>query len=247
MIKGLILAAGRGSRLKHLTKNKPKTFNKFKSKKFLDIIIDNFKKNKIKNINIITGYKSSLFKKYKQKKIFNKEWSSTNIFYSLYLAKKLLRKYNCIVSYSDIIFNKNAINLLKKSSGSIVILSNVNWKNNWNLRFSKPLNDLETFKYKIYKKKKYLAEIGSKTNKYKNIQGQFCGLLKIKPSGWNKIIKALWESKINIKKIDITTLLSIVIKKKENKHLVRVVDYKDAWHEIDNLKDFNLLKMFKYD
>ena len=49
MINGIILAAGRGSRLKRLTRDKPKSFNKFKNKSFLDLIIKNFENNKIKN------------------------------------------------------------------------------------------------------------------------------------------------------------------------------------------------------
>ena len=39
MIQGIILAAGRGSRLGHLTDNKPKSFNKTGDKRYIDIII----------------------------------------------------------------------------------------------------------------------------------------------------------------------------------------------------------------
>ena len=44
MLQGIILAAGRGSRLGRLTKNKPKSFNKSSNKRYIDIVIDNFKK-----------------------------------------------------------------------------------------------------------------------------------------------------------------------------------------------------------
>ena len=47
MTQGIILAAGRGSRLKSLTNFKPKSFNKFKNKRYIDLIIDNFSLNKI--------------------------------------------------------------------------------------------------------------------------------------------------------------------------------------------------------
>ena len=39
MINGIILAAGRGSRLKNLTKYKPKSFNKFKNKYSIFILV----------------------------------------------------------------------------------------------------------------------------------------------------------------------------------------------------------------
>ena len=73
MINGIILAAGRGSRLKRLTRDKPKSFNKFKIKFFLDLIIKNFENNKIKKLNIIKGYKHYLFNKFKVKKFLNKD------------------------------------------------------------------------------------------------------------------------------------------------------------------------------
>ena len=81
MLQGIILAAGRGSRLGYLTK--PKSFNKSGDKRYIDIIINNFIKNNIRKINIVVGYKKHLFKNFPYKKIINKEWRSSNIFFSL--------------------------------------------------------------------------------------------------------------------------------------------------------------------
>ena len=52
----LILAAGRGSRLEELTKYTPKCFLKIK-KEIINHQIDGIKKNGIKNIGIVVGYK----------------------------------------------------------------------------------------------------------------------------------------------------------------------------------------------
>jgi len=68
-LNGIILAAGRGSRLKNLTKNKPKSFLKVKKKYIIDFVVENFKKSGIKNVSIVTGYKSHLFKSLKNVKI----------------------------------------------------------------------------------------------------------------------------------------------------------------------------------
>ena len=80
----------------------------------------------------------------------------------------------------------------------------------WKKRFKNPLSDLETFKTN---KKNQLIEIGNRTNSYKNINGQYMGLFKIDPTTWRKIKKYLIKENNNLDKIDITSVLKLVIKK----------------------------------
>lgn len=238
---GLILAAGRGSRLKKLTSQKPKSFNKYNGKRFIDLIINNFKDSNIKKINIVVGYKKSLFKQLKYKKLFNQKWNKTSIFYSLYCARKILCKNTCLISYSDIIYKKDALKLLKNQKGNIVILNNVNWKKIWTKRFKKPLKDLESFNYISKKKTKYLTNIGEKPKNMKSIKGQFSGIFKITPSGWKTIIKFIKNEKININKLDMTTFFSKFVRKYKN--MITIADYKQMWFEVDTLNDFKILNL----
>ena len=55
----IILAAGKGSRLYPLTKNKPKCLVEYKNKTILSHQINTFNKVKIKKIYLFSGYKSS--------------------------------------------------------------------------------------------------------------------------------------------------------------------------------------------
>ena len=70
----------------------------------------------------------------------------------------------------------------------ITISYDRNWKNLWKKRFSDPLVDAETFKIDRNKK---ILEIGKKTNKYIDIQGQYMGLIKFNPKGWGVFKKFL--------------------------------------------------------
>jgi len=237
----IILAAGRGSRMGTLTKNKPKSFVKIdKKKKLIDKVIENFENLGFKKIIIITGYKSNQFKEFKKiDRIKNEKWRTTNIFGSLICADKILSKYQCIISYADIFYEQEAIKILKKSKmkKGIVILSYKYWKKYWQERFNNPLSDLETFRTNS---KNQLVEIGNRTNSYKNIKGQYMGVFKIDPYSWNKIKQSLFKDLKNINKIDITSLFQLIIKKKICK--IYVENYEKKWFEIDNVKDYKVLK-----
>lgn len=237
----IILAAGRGSRMGNLTKDKPKSFVKIdQKKKLIDKVIENFENSELEKITIVTGYKSNQFKQFnKINKIKNKKWKTTNIFGSLIYADKILSKNECIISYADIFYNQEAIEILKKVKirRGIVVLSYKYWKKYWKKRFKNPLSDLETFNVNS---KNQLIEIGNRTNSYKNIKGQYMGLFKIDPFSWNKIKKYLFKKTKNFNKIDITALFQLIIKNKICN--IYVKNYKKKWFEIDNIKDYKIFK-----
>ena len=230
MTRGIILTAGRGSRLGPVTKNSHKSLIKFDKTNLIENILHNFKKNQIKKVCLVTGYNHKLFKKYKIKNFLNKYWKSTNMVYSLMMADAWLRKYTCIISYSDIYYNPKAIKLLKKSKNNFVILNNKNWLSNWKSRYKNPLLDAESFKID---KKKFLTEIGNKEKSVKNIHGQYMGLIKMTPYIWKKIKLELPEIKKK-NKVSITELLNRLIRLNFK---IKTVIYKHKWFEIDNKKD----------
>ena len=87
---------------------------------------------------------------------------------------------NILITYGDIIFNKNVINqiIIDKSLISTIFLTN--YLKLWKIRFKKNfLSDLESFKID---KKNYIKEIGFKTQNLNNIKGQYIGISKIKNS-----------------------------------------------------------------
>ncbi len=239
-MRAIILAAGRGSRLKGLTKNKPKCFLKIKNKKIITHQIDALKKNGISNIAVVVGYKKDLFERLNLKIIFNKNWNKTNMVYSLFKASNWVKNEDCIICYGDIIYDNSIIKKLKNSKKKILLPSNVNWKKNWSLRYQNPLSDLETFKVN---KNGTLKEIGNKALDYSEIQGQFMGLIKIDKKSIQKLIKIYknlsFKNKLNL---DFTSFLNLCIKKYKIK--INVIGIKNKWFELDNYKDLQVIKKF---
>ena len=226
----IVLSAGRGSRLPKKFRNKPKCLVELNSKPLLLHNIDFFKffKKKI----IITGYKRFQLEKITKKigfqNIFNKKYSSTNMVYSLFLAKKNI-KNDVEIVYGDVIFNKNLYNLIKPKKNILPI--NSNWLKNWKKRmpFKKVLNDAEN----LVIKNNYLLEIGTKINKNKLPKYQFMGIIKLKKKIFLRCHK--FFKRLNNKKIDMTSFLNLCI---ENKVIdLETKKYSDYWYEIDTISD----------
>ena len=154
----VILAGGKGSRIKSLIKDRPKPMAVFNNKPFIEYIIQSYSKYFFKNIFILTGYKSkNIFKKF-EKKQYNfitikclKENKPLGTAGALSLLKK--KNINDFIlingdSFINVDLNKLIKSCAKKSFGSITLVNNKSYKSN------RKLNALNLNKNKIFYQKK---------------------------------------------------------------------------------------------
>lgn len=236
-MKVIILAAGRGSRLNHLTDDKPKCMCKVNGRTILERCIETLEKSGFNrnDIIIVTGYKSEKIDIKDVIYLYNENYENTNMFISLTMADKYLKTEDCIIVYSDIIFSENAINELKNTKEDIAITYYTEFWKLWKLRFENPFDDIETFKIN---EKSYLTQIGLKTNDLNDIQGQYMGILKITPSIYEKILEITKkELPKPLEKLDMTTLLNEMIKNKIN---IFAIPTSDLWLECDTEEDIKI-------
>ena len=232
-MRGIILAAGRGSRINEYSKMHPKCLIKIKNKTLLNWQIEAMKKAGINQISIVTGYKKEFLNLKGIKSFENKKWEFTNMVYSLFCAREWLQKYKCIVSYSDIFYLSSAIKLLTESRADISITYDPNWLKLWKSRFDNPLADAETFRLD---KNNHLLEIGKKSNSIKEIEGQYMGLLSFTPKIWEVVENMYFELSESKKyNIQMTNLLQNLIDK--DLCFIKAHPYTDIWGEIDYLND----------
>jgi len=241
-MKVIILAAGRGSRMLEGTANLPKCMMKLWDRPLLEHCLESMQKAGFKpsDIGIVTGYKSEIID-YKGFNYFhNAQWETTNMFVSLTKAAEWLKKEPCVISYADILFSANAVKKLMLSESDFSITYYNGFWELWSKRFEDPLSDLETFK--IQKGK--LVEIGKKPNIKEDVQGQYMGLLKFSPLGWEKIEEAIkLPMPKSVEKLDMTTLLQHLITLGNN---IEVIETSDTWLECDNQNDINVYeKMYE--
>ena len=103
-MRAIILAAGRGSRMKSLTDERPKCLVELRGKPLLEWQLWALRDAGINEIAIVTGYKRELLAERGLVEFFNPRWAETNMVSSLACAEAWLVADTCIVSYADIFY-----------------------------------------------------------------------------------------------------------------------------------------------
>lgn len=232
-MKAIILAAGRGSRMKNLTDERPKCMVELRGKSLLEWQLQALREAGIDDIAIVTGYKREMFSQWKLKEFHNPRWAETNMVSSLACAYEWLEAEPCIVSYSDIFYDASAVTSLMTCDASLAVTYDPQWLKLWEKRFGDPLLDAETFRLND---EGILTEIGNKPNTVDEVQGQYMGLLRFTPEGWSEVIRIRSTlSAIDCDKMHMTGTLQRVIE--AGQLPIVAVPYLGEWGEVDSAED----------
>lgn len=236
-MKAIILSAGRGSRMRDLTENKPKSLIKLFDRALLEYQIYALKSAGISKIGIVTGYKSDVLapfiKSQNLVEFHNANWGHSNMVYSLLCAKDWLKNSDFIISYSDIFYATSGVLSLINLPCDAGILYAKNWLKIWKARFGENvLCDAESFKLDSANN---LLEIGNKAGHINEIQGQFMGLLKFSVRGFEALNQVL--EKLDIAKIDCTYMLQKFLQAGNS---VKCAGFNGIWGECDNQNDIKI-------
>lgn len=237
-MKALILAAGRGSRMRDMTDEAPKCLVRLKGKPLLEWQITALEAAGINDIGIVTGYRQELLSNYGLQEFHNPRWAETNMVSSLECAQEWLANEPCIVSYSDIFYEPAAVRLLMESTATMAVTYDPNWLSLWTARFGDPLLDAETFRIN---ENEVLVEIGGKPKAVKEVQGQYMGLLKFTPQAWVEIQNMRAElDPTRRDKMHCTGTLQAMIER--GNVPVQAVRYEGKWGEIDTPSDLDVFQ-----
>lgn len=250
-VKAIILAAGKGERLRPLTDNLPKCMVKLFGKNLLQWQLDTFRSCGINDITVVTGYKNekigfSGIKYYK-----NPDYESTNMIETLFCAYDQIEG-SVIVSYGDIIFEKKNLKKLIESKNDISVVIDSKWKRYWQVRFDDPLDDAESL---IINNEGFIQNIGQKVVNYSEIQGQYIGLMKFQNDGIKNLKNFYKDSKkksqsgvnplnpsIPFEKSFLTDLLQGLILAG---YKIKAIPIHNGWLEVDSIQDYNVYKKLK--
>jgi choline kinase len=232
-VTGVILAAGRGSRLLSLTDDRPKGLVKVGGRSLVEWQLDALRGAHIESLAIVTGYCQNDYEPFGVRTIHNERWADTNMVASMLRALEVLDG-TILFSYSDILYDPAVVQRLLQSEADFAVAYDTQWLDIWSQRFSDPLSDAESFKIGADGK---ILEIGQAAHDVKDIQGQFMGLFKVsaRAAGW--IRKLLAEQGAGVDALDTTGLLNLMITRGLS---IVGVPTTGNWMEVDDQNDLKL-------
>jgi L-glutamine-phosphate cytidylyltransferase len=233
MMRAIILAAGRGSRMGLLCADRPKCLIELKGKPLIERQIAALRRAGVDEIGVVRGYRAEMIDFPGLSYFANQRWAETNMVMSLAAAAPWLRSGPVIVSYADIFYRSGLICGLACAPGQLVVSYDRAWRQLWARRFADPLADAETFRINAAGQ---LLEIGGKTTKIEDIEGQYMGLLKFTPSAWAAVEALLITLDAGIRdRLDVTGLLRGLLTRDELS--IGTFSTDGQWGEIDNPED----------
>jgi choline kinase len=230
-VKAIILAAGRGSRLGNLTEALPKCLARLSGKPLLEWQLEALNTAGIDDITVVRGYRADCLVDPRYAVLDNPDWAHTNMVETLACAESFLRRETCLVLYSDIVYHPDIVRSMMSAEGDICIAYDTLWESLWRLRFPDPLADAETF----IEAHGMLVETGNRASSLAEIRGQYMGILRFTPRGWDAVSRLLGSLDPTVRaRLDMTGLLQRLLAEGQKVHCCPIVG---RWCEVDSAAD----------
>lgn len=180
---GVILAAGRGSRLAPLTDETPKCLLEIGNRSLLARAISAFQEVGIHDIRVVTGHAAAKVAAHHWATIFNPSYQADNIAGSFFEARQVWRQ-GAIVAYSDIVFAPEILHDLMSSPAQVAVAVDPEWKSRYVGRSQHPASEAELVRTDS---RGDVLEIAKNLGDASDIHGEFLGLLKLMPPAANRV------------------------------------------------------------
>jgi choline kinase len=190
-MRALLLAAGRGERLRPYTDERPKCLVPFAGRPLLEWQLAALRSTGITEIGVVAGYRADTLEPYGLRTWVNALWDRTNMVESLFCAREWIAADEpLVVSYTDIAYEPRLLAALLDTPGDIVVAVDRQWLDLWAERHENVLSDAESLRIGAGGA---LIDIGRRVDRVEDIEAQYIGLLRFSAEGL-ALLRNFWAS-----------------------------------------------------
>lgn len=245
-MKAIVIGAGRGSRLRHLTTDLPKTLVPIVGRPMLEHVLDALGAGGFPRAEVIyvCGYRADVIQaRYPELEyVENTNWEKNNILASLLYAREHLMD-GFVSTYADIVYRPEVVARLVQSPHDITLVCDTDWRRRYTRRSQHPETDAEKMRAEGERVVELSRRIPSEA-----ASGEFIGVMKLSAKGAQRFVAAFDEVAAScpsgefregrtFEKAYLIDLLQHMIERGEPMHRI---DTHGGYMEIDTLQDEQL-------
>ncbi|WP_437775913.1 NTP transferase domain-containing protein [Sorangium sp. So ce1097] len=247
-MKAVIIGAGRGSRLRHLTEELPKTLVPILGRPMLDGILEALAAGGFKRSDVVfvCGYKADVIRAAYPDLTYveNRDWAQNNILLSLLCAREHLAG-GFVSTYADIVYRPEIVADLVRSPHDIALACDTDWRRRYVNRSQHPETDAEKLRADASGR---VVEL-SRRIPSEAATGEFIGVMKLSAPGAARFLSAFDAARVafaerpefregrTFRRAYLIDLLAQMI---ESGDALHKVDTHGGYMEIDTLEDASL-------
>jgi choline kinase len=239
-MKAIILAAGRGSRMGHLTDDGPKGLLRIGHGTLLERTAEMLRDAGVYDIVVTRGYMADRVIVEDVTYVENVDWSNTEVLHSIFAAREHLQG-DLLISYSDIVFTQEVLLTAITSLGEIRPVVDLDWRRAYEGRLWHPLAEADKV---VLRRDGTIGQIGKLGIRHEDADGEFIGMLRLSGDGAARLIAAYdasarspdapFKRAATFRRAYLTDLLQQMIDDGES--LMPTV-IRGGWREIDTQED----------
>ncbi|MFT4308209.1 MAG: NTP transferase domain-containing protein [Candidatus Woesearchaeota archaeon] len=237
-MRAVILAAGKGTRLRPYTEGLPKGMLEFAGKPLIEHQIGTLRRNGISDIVIVTGYAREKIT-FDVRYAHNPDYDTTNMVETLFCARDELEG-DVLVCYADILYDDSVLNVVLESDADIGVVVDDDYWDYWTARCDDPASDIESMIIRDGR----IVDLGRGDCSLEEAQQRYVGLIKFSASGI-EVLKDTYDAHKNhvgpwlgspsFKKAYMTSMLQAII---DSGFDVKPITISRGWLEFDTVEDY---------
>lgn len=238
-VRAVILAAGRGTRLGALARDRPKVMVELAGDTLLAHQRRALAVAGITDVHIVLGHGADLVRSHADARGLtvwtNPDYATTNMVSTLACAQGALDgAADVLIAYGDIVYEPRVLAAIAAVDAEVTVAVDLAWRDYWSARMDDPLADAETLRMTDDGR---LLEVGRRPSGYDDVEAQYMGLIRVRSDAVPRFAEVAGRLAGMDPNTFMTTLLQRLI---DDGWDVRVAPVSNGWLEIDGPEDLAL-------